>query len=180
MTERSNSDPSESTSHNYRDEYVNRGDDDLVGDLNDRTQRLTNHNRFLKKKCWVCLATLEFDDEDRIRINKFFNDQNNLFLLKKPSSSINSNNNNTNNTNNHNQNSIKLRLYKDKYVLSACKCRKKLAHKTCFNNYIDLKQNGNVKVDIFCSQCNYKYEFDYAYNSNYTNLLSYSKLNLTK
>jgi hypothetical protein len=154
MTERSNSDPSQLISHNHRGQYVNR---DMDVDLNDRAHRLTNHNRFLNKKCWICLATLEFDNEDRIRIQKFFNDQNSLFLLKKPPTYSNFDDN---------QNSIKLRLFKDKYVLSACKCRKKLAHKTCFNNYIDLKQNGNVKVDIFCSQCNYKYEFHYEYNSN--------------
>jgi hypothetical protein len=178
MSERSNSDPSELISHNYRDEYVNRNMDDIAY-FNDRAYRLTNHNRFLKKKCWVCLATLEFDDEDRIRIHKFFNDQNNIFLLKNPTASIINNNNNINSNNNEatlsdNQNRIKLRLYKDKYVLSACKCRKKLAHKTCFNNYIDIKQNGNVKVDIFCSQCNYRYEFHYEYNSNYTPIFNFN------
>jgi hypothetical protein len=64
---------------------------------------------------------------------------------------------------------IMLKTLMNKYVLSACKCRKKLAHKTCFNNYIDLKQNGNINMKIFCSQCNYKYEFDYPYNSKLVN-----------
>lgn len=65
-----------------------------------------------------------------------------------------------------NSNYIELSVLFDQFVLSICKCRKKLAHKHCFNNYIDSKQNGNVNIQVACAQCNLKYDFIYPYNGN--------------
>lgn len=63
---------------------------------------------------------------------------------------------------------MQLRILFDRFVLSICKCRPRLAHKQCFNNYIDSKQNGNVNILVTCIQCNLKYEFIYPYNGNNT------------
>jgi hypothetical protein len=63
----------------------------------------------------------------------------------------------------------------NKFVLSVCKCRKKLSHLNCFNNYIDMKQNGDVNIEILCSKCNFKYEFEYPYNSLYLSFFSLQK-----
>jgi hypothetical protein len=70
-------------------------------------------------------------------------------------------------SNNFNQNEskfVQLKVLFDKIVLSICKCRKKLAHEECFNNYIDSIQSGNVNILISCAHCNLKYEFNYPYN----------------
>jgi hypothetical protein len=130
-----------------------------IGDL--RLNNAYASKFLLNKKCWICLVMLEFEQDDLINIQKFFFDQNRILLSNKVTNCGDEENRKA-----CNRNKIKLRLFKDKFVLSVCKCRKKLAHKNCFNNYIDLKQKGNVKIDITCSQCNYKYEFFYQYNSN--------------
>lgn len=141
----------------------NRETHEITNRLSTVSRPININNKFFNKKCWICLSLLEFDYDDQLKIQKFFFEQN-LLLLNKTSIASATISNNERNSNNKND-KIKLRLFKDKIVLSACKCRKKLAHKTCFNNYIDLKQNGNVKIEINCSKCNYTYEFDYQYNS---------------
>ena len=136
--------------------------------VSSRSSRLhANHriNLYSIKKCWVCLAGLEFEDNEFSIIQQYFIDQNLLY--------INSGNGEIGSEpvpQSPNKNLIKLKLFMNKFILSVCKCRRKLAHKKCFSNYIDLKQNGNINVDILCSQCNYKYEFDYPYNSKYFHL----------
>lgn len=101
-----------------------------------------------KRKCWICLAVVELDC-DEISILK------DLFLAKnlyKSSKTLRIND------------FVQLRLLFDKIILSSCKCRKKLAHVKCFNNYIDVRQDGNINIQIACPQCNLKYEFTYPYN----------------
>lgn len=98
------------------------------------------------RKCWICLAMIELDMSE-IRILR------DLFLAKS-----------LYNEQKTTENFVQLRPLFNKIVLSACKCRKKLAHESCFSNYIDLRQNGNVKIQVACPQCHLKYEFSYPYN----------------
>ena len=135
-----------------------------------RVQTLVNRSRFnffSIKKCWICLAELDLDETEQLTIQKYFIEKNLYFLTSSYSSSSNcaSSSSRTNYASKLQSNFIQLKLFMDKFVLSVCKCRKKLAHITCFNNYIDMKQNGNINVDIVCSKCNFKYEFEYPYNS---------------
>lgn len=65
------------------------------------------------------------------------------------------------------ENFVQLKRLFNRIILSACKCRKKLAHESCFNKYIDLRQSGNVKIQLACQQCNLKYEFSYPYNGSF-------------
>lgn len=120
----------------------------------EQQQRIAQVNRqqvnFSPKKCWLCLEIFQLNDyEYRLIFNCFQNKNKFYFEIK----------------NQITQNRIRLIIINKKIVLTVCKCRKKLAHIDCFNNYIDLKQKGNINIDIFCSQCNFKYEFDYPYNS---------------
>lgn len=62
------------------------------------------------------------------------------------------------------ENFVQLRPLFNKFILSACKCRKKLAHLSCFNNYIYMNQSGNINNQMTCQHCNLKYEFSYPYN----------------
>lgn len=101
---------------------------------------------FSPKKCWVCTSIFEMNQDEYETIQRYYFD---LYSAEDPK----------------NANKIKLISIMNKFILSICKCRKKLAHFECFQNYIDLKQNGNVSVDLFCSQCSYKYEFIYPLNS---------------
>ena len=117
-------------------------------------------NFFSLKKCWICLRELALDESEQLSMQKYFV-ENKLNLL----TTFNFNNNKTTNTNKNASNFIQLKLFMNKFVLSVCKCRKKLAHLNCFNNYIDQKQNGNINAEILCSKCNFKYEFEYPYNS---------------
>ena len=128
---------------------------------------------FAPKKCWICLNIINLDETENRRLRELF------FVNTHSNSNSNSSNNDlasfdyaTNTNNNDNKQAandschyIKLEPFTNKYLLAICKCRKKLAHLSCFNSYIDLKQNGNTNIDIYCTQCNYKYIFDYPYNS---------------
>lgn len=114
--------------------------------------RQTNRVNFSPKKCWICLSIFELDDNEYNLIQNYFFNQNLDYIV-----SYNSNDDNK-------INKIRLISIANKFILSICKCRKKLAHIDCFNNYIDTKQNGNINIDIYCSQCNFKYEFDYPFN----------------
>lgn len=100
---------------------------------------------FSPKKCWVCLSVFEMNQNEYDTIQSYYFD----FFTKESKG----------------ENKIKLVSITNKFILSICKCRKKLAHFECFQNYIDLKQNGNVAIDLYCSQCNFKYEFIYPLNS---------------
>lgn len=104
---------------------------------------------FSPKKCWVCLSVFEMNHDEYETIQSYYFD---LDFLARPKETKNAN-------------KIQLISIMNKFVLSICKCRKKLAHFECFQNYIDLKQNGNVAIDLYCSQCNYRYEFIYPFNS---------------
>jgi len=102
------------------------------------------------KKCWICLSNIDLDLNEQLTIQKYFFEENIYFLSD------------------HNRiKTIHIKIFKRKFLLSVCKCRKKLAHLNCFEEFIDLKQNGDINVDIVCPQCNYKYVFDYPYNSNF-------------
>jgi len=104
-----------------------------------RSQRL----RFINaKKCWICLTILDLDEDELALIQQ-------IFLTNPAQIQIKN---------------IQLRVLFDKFILSICKCRKKIAHEMCFNNYIDSKQNGNVNVLVTCAQCNLAYQFIYPYN----------------
>lgn len=125
------------------------------------------YNVFAKKKCWICLRILEFKDiNEYMSIKKYFTNEYSYSSLKEISSETVSGTSKLVPVE-PKQNLVKLIKLKENFILSICKCRKKLAHLTCFNGYIDRKQNGNISVDIYCVQCNYKYEFDYPYNSNF-------------
>jgi hypothetical protein len=154
-----------------------------ISNLSNRPQVGRARFNFLSiKKCWICLADLALDANEQLTIQNYFIEKN-LYLL----STVNFNNNNK-----MQSNFIQLKMFMNKFVLSVCKCRKKLvvycskknspfknnlfcfyiqylrlAHLACFDNYIDLKQNGDVNVEILCSKCNFKYEFEYPYNSNF-------------
>lgn len=119
---------------------------------------------FSPKKCWICLEVFDLDDSDHKKIQYYFclppspvsntaGGMTSRQLLSRPCSNdcklIKK---------------IHLVIINQKIVMIVCKCRKKLAHLDCFNNYIDLKQKGNININIYCSQCSYKYEFDYPYN----------------
>ena len=126
-----------------------------------------NRFNFLSiKKCWICLADLALDANEQLTIQNYFIEKN-LYLW----STCNFNNNNK-----IQSNFIQLKLFMNKFVLSVCKCRKKLSHLNCFNNYIDMKQNGDVNIEILCSKCNFKYEFEYPYNSLYLSFFSTVKI----
>lgn len=95
------------------------------------------------KKCWICLTIMDLSKDELMLVQQMFF------------------------SNNFNQNEskfVQLKVLFDKIVLSICKCRKKLAHEECFNNYIDSIQSGNVNILISCAHCNLKYEFNYPYN----------------
>jgi hypothetical protein len=123
---------------------------------------LTSSQRFLNqrivsfspKKCFICLAVFEFNDAEYQIIRNYFTNKNfNLLDL------------------NNKEKTMRLIVLMNKFVLSVCKCRRKLAHLECFNNYVDVKQDGNINIAIVCTQCQYEYDFEYPYNSNYTFLM---------
>ena len=101
------------------------------------------------KKCWICFSLLDLKSDELERIQRIFSE---MSLNSRASYKKNS------------ENFIKMKIFLDKIVLSVCKCKKKLAHKNCFDNHIDLSQNWNVEIAATCSQCNYKYDFEYPYN----------------
>lgn len=103
-------------------------------------------NKACVRKCWICLTVVELDRNEVIALR-------NLFLAK-----------NLYKTNSKPENFVQLKRLFNRIILSACKCRKKLAHEACFNKYIDLKQSANVTIQLACQQCNLKYEFSYPYN----------------
>ncbi len=105
-------------------------------------------NKACTRKCWICLTVVELDTTE-LQVLK------NLFLAK----SLYSCQDITKKT----EQFVQLKLLFDKIILSSCKCRLKLAHQSCFNNYIDLRQNGNIN-HIACPQCHLKYDFFYPYN----------------
>jgi len=57
------------------------------------------------------------------------------------------------------------------YVFNICKCRNRWAHATCFDQFVDIRQNGKTNVAIKCSKCNYTYKFRYPYNGKYLQML---------
>jgi hypothetical protein len=128
-----------------------------------------NHNqRFLNqrivsfspKKCFICLNVFEFDEQEYQAVRgHFLNKDFNLLGL------------------NDRARTMRLIVLMNKFVLSVCKCKRKLAHLDCFNNYVDIKQNGNINIAIVCTQCHYEYDFDYPYNSKiYCSQLNYHKV----
>jgi hypothetical protein len=123
-----------------------------AGSTRNITQRTVS---FSPKKCFICLSVFEFNDNEYQTIKNFFLNKN-----------YNSNNNSSIEILMNKQKIIHLIVLRNKFVMSICKCKKKLAHLECFNNYVDLKQNGNVNVAIVCPQCHFEYAFDYPYNSN--------------
>lgn len=104
-------------------------------------------NKLSTRKCWICLTMVELD-KNEVEVLR------DLFLAK---------NLYTNLQTKTKENFVQLKLLFNKIVLSACKCRKKLAHETCFNKYVDIRQNGNVNINMACPQCNLKYDFFYPY-----------------
>lgn len=101
------------------------------------------------RKCWICDLMIELEISELLVLRD-------LFLSK----SLYSNPSVTKET----ENFVQLKLLFNKIILSACKCRRKLAHESCFNKYIDVRQSGNVNIQIACPQCTLKYEFFYPYN----------------
>jgi hypothetical protein len=185
-------------SRNASDSSTN-GEDEPSSLNGSRTQRnhlllIAQRNLLACKKCWICLNSLDLNDKECLTIQKYINMKNLLYLNLNKRAYMNNNRADREECavrgttssialpelvspvgdaqSDANYDLITLKTLMNKYVLSACKCRKKLAHKTCFNNYIDLKQNGNINIKIFCSQCNYRYEFDYPYNSKLENVFS--------
>lgn len=108
---------------------------------------------FSPKKCFVCLAVFEFNDQEYQAIRHSYMDIKVFNLLPV----------------NERNKTMRLIVLMNKFVMSICKCKKKLAHLDCFNNYVDEKQGGNINMSIMCTQCNYEYEFDYSYNSKMSN-----------
>lgn len=142
-----------------------------IGGTTNQQQR--NVINFSPKKCWICLEIFQLDDPDCKLIQKYFCLSSSSSVpanLDELGANATSRNNrlllSSNLSGNKLIKKIRLVIINNKIVLTVCKCRKKLAHLNCFNNYIDLKQKGNINIDIYCSQCNYKYEFDYPYNGN--------------
>lgn len=111
------------------------------------------------KKCWICLNLLELEPSESLVIKELFFAKN---ICPTPSTKSK-----------RKANYVQLKILFNRIVLSACKCRKKLAHVSCFNNFIDLKQNGNINIQIECAQCNFKYEFVYPYNCMSLQLLDF-------
>ncbi len=113
-----------------------------------RNSTVQQHKAYTRK-CWICLTVVELEVSELSVLRD-------LFLAK----SLYSSQAVTKET----QNFVQLRLLFNKIILSACKCRRKLAHQSCFNAYIDIRQNGNINIPVTCAQCNLKYEFFYPYN----------------
>ena len=103
---------------------------------------------FSPKKCFICLSVFEFNDPEYQTIKSYFLNKN-LNLLHM----------------NNKEKTMRILVLMNKFVLSICKCKKKLAHLECFNNYVDVKQNGNINIAIVCPQCNFEYDFEYPYNN---------------
>ena len=103
--------------------------------LSNRTQVGRTRFNFLSiKKCWICLADLALDANEQLTIQNYFIEKN-LYLL----STFNFNNNNK-----MQSNFIQLKLFMNKFVLSVCKCRKKLV-------VYWPKKNSSFKINfIFC------------------------------
>lgn len=130
---------------------------DTVAVYANTTTTHTITSKMCLKKCWICLTMVEMDTNEVLILKDFF-------LAKNLYNIDNNNNNNRNPKAKNKENYVQLKLLFNRIILSACKCRKKLAHEVCFNNYIDIKQNGNVTNQISCPQCNLKYEFCYPYD----------------
>ena len=117
-----------------------------VASVRNLTQRTVS---FSPKKCFICLSVFEFNDQEYEMIKKYFLDRNLILTCKFKTC----------------MNKMGLVVILNKFVLSICKCKKKLAHLDCFNNYVDIKQNGNINISIVCPQCGHEYNFIYPYNS---------------
>ncbi|CAF0746702.1 unnamed protein product [Brachionus calyciflorus] len=145
-------------SENQQQIIINRqnGNTILLNDShstqNQNTSINTTRVHFSPKKCWICTNIFELEEIEYNLIQSFYFNQNLDYIVSY------------NSTNDNKINKIRLISILNKFILSICKCKKKLAHIECFNNYIDAKQNGNIAIDIYCSQCNFKYEFDYPFN----------------
>lgn len=124
---------------------------------NTLSKRIANRGKFLPKKCWICQAVVQLEDSEYISIQEYFFNQNLDFVSCE-------NNSDNDSRNSSRTNEVRLILLKNKFVITDCKCKKKLAHLNCFNNFIDLKQNGNPNVEILCSKCNFKFLFEYPHN----------------
>ena len=123
-----------------------------------RTGQASPQPNFAPKKCWICLGVVELNECENAQLKRAFFESTSTRLAAALAGSSNGQ------SATYDQNEIKLKAFTDRFVLAICKCRKKLAHMSCFNSYIDLKQSGNINIDIFCSQCNLRYSFYYPYN----------------
>lgn len=121
-------------------------------------QQSSPQPNFAPKKCWICLGVVNLDESENAQLKRAFFQSTTSYVVGGQRLTT------TQQQQDQQQGQIKLKAFTDRFVLAICKCRKKLAHMSCFNSYIDLKQSGNINIDIFCSQCNLKYSFYYPYN----------------
>lgn len=111
-------------------------------------QTIIQHKAYTRR-CWICLTMVELDSHEIDVLRR-------LFLAKSLYSDPL--------VTKKKEKFVQLKFLFNKIILTACKCRRKLAHANCFNGYIDARQSGNINIQAACPQCNLKYEFSYPYN----------------